>query len=138
MSVGKAIYAVCTGNSGWTAVGGTRLFPLELPQNPKYPAATYRVISAPRVRASFRDPGLVQARVQIDHLAPTYASARALADATRGVLERYRGASGDVVVQDSFLMNEWDLDDGEERLVRVIQEYEIWYEEEAAGGNGFN
>ena len=48
-----------------TAFDG-RIYPLVLPQDVKYPAATYQRISAPRVSAFRRDVEPVEATIQVD------------------------------------------------------------------------
>jgi hypothetical protein len=80
------------------ALLGKRWFPVELPQAPKYPAGTYKVVSAPREYTHDGPAGLVRARIQLDLYATTYDGVRALKEALLAVLG---GAQVDVEVPDT-------------------------------------
>ncbi len=62
MSVETDVYAAITNDAGLAALIGTRLYPLALPENATYPAATYSVISEVP-HASGR---CMETRVQVD------------------------------------------------------------------------
>ena len=133
--VGKAIYARLQAVAGVTALVGTRVYPLRLPQGPTYPAIRYQKIDAPRTHLMTWDPGEVHARVQVDSYAKTYDGAQALAAQVRGALSRWGGAAGGVTVEHVFLDDERDIDepeplhDGESGIYRVMQDYIVHYGE---------
>ena len=135
MSVGKAIYARLVAHAGTTALVGTRVYPLRLPQGPTYPAIRYQVISAPREHAMGADTGTVHARVQVDCWATTYAGAKALAAQVILALSRWGGTSGGVVVEHVFLENEIDrfepdpLIGGADGADRVLLDFMAHYTE---------
>lgn len=136
--IGKALRARLTSHAGTSALIGSRVYPLRLPQGPTYPAVRYQVIGAPRVHAMGADTGQVDARVQVDSYAETYAGAQALAEQVRLALSRWEGTAGGVVVDHVFLADQRDLDEptlvhhGEQGVYRVMTDFIAHYQEAAA------
>lgn len=136
--IGKAITARLKAHAGTKALVGSRVYPLRLPQGPTYPAVRYQVIGSPRVHAMGADTGQVNARVQVDSYALTYAGAQALAEQVRLALSRWEGTAGGVVVDHLFLDGDRDMDEptlvhgGEQGIYRVMQDYIAHYQEAAA------
>ncbi len=116
--------------AGMTAVVGSRVYPLLLPENPTYPAVRYQQLGGARESAMGSDVGLVEARVQIDSYAETYAGARVAAEAVRAAMQRVRGTVASVVISAVFL-DEGPLDLYEEavRKYRVQQDFIVWHRE---------
>src|SRR5688500_44365 len=83
------------------AIIGTRAYPLVLPQAPTYPAVRYQ--RSDTVRGPYRGmatgrAGYAKPRFQVDCYAATPASAQALADAVRSVLDGYKGTASGVAI----------------------------------------
>ena len=77
---------------------GDRVYPLKLPQNVEYPAATYQRISAPRVSAFGGDIEPVEATIQVDVYSPKakgWPEFKALFTSVRVALQRR--SSGDTI-----------------------------------------
>lgn len=94
------LYRLVTTAAGFIALAEDRLYPVDFPQAPVYPAALYMVPS--RVHYMHMD-GVTQlrkARVQVDAFALTYDAAVALADAIREAINGFRGMV-DVPVTDA-------------------------------------
>lgn len=87
-----------------------RFYPGLMPQDPVYPNCTFKLISAPRETAMGVDPGVVNARFQVDCWDTTRTGARDLARQVRACFQRWRGTVGGVVIFDTFIDNEQDLD----------------------------
>lgn len=108
---------------------GSRLYPLHLPQNPTYPAATYQVITANSLATSNGLSAPKEWRVQIDAWGESYADADGLARSIRGALDGYRGAAGTAFIQVSMLVNWTEMYEDGLDVYRVSQDYEITYTE---------
>ena len=79
-------------SAGVTALVGTgaaaRIFPLLVPEGfTNYPAITFQVVSESRQPMLSRQNGLMQARVQINCWARTYAGAKSLKEAVRNAID---------------------------------------------------
>ena len=107
---------------------GDRVYPLVLPQNVEYPAATYQRISAPRVSAFGRDVEPVEATIQVDVYSPKASGwpvFNALAEAVRAALQRE--ASGNVIQM--FLDADRDDYEDDTDLYRKSYDVRAWYRE---------
>lgn len=131
-SIEKALYARLQSVAAVTDLVSTRVFPVTLPQNITYPCVSYQIISAQRRSVFGRDTGDVRARIQIDSWGEKVASAagaRVTAEAVRGALQRWSGASADVTISAIFLEDERHEYDDKTGLYRVSQDYFVWYKE---------
>jgi hypothetical protein len=107
----------------------TRITPNHLPQNPTLPALTYHEISRTTVSAFGADTGDAMKHIQISCWGRDYPSAKALAEAVRGRMQRW-DASTVTTIQDCFLENEFDLPfDERTETYHVPQDYLIWFKE---------
>lgn len=129
MTVGQALRTICVADATWAGLAGSRMYPLEAPQDPQYPLAIYRRISGVPVHAMGADPGLIRERWQVDIMGVTYLETTGLADATAQALSRYRGTVGGIQIQDIFHANSIDRNEGGERIRVVILDFTVWAEE---------
>jgi len=128
----EALYSRLQAVSGVTALVGTRVYPLRLPQAVTYPAVRYQVIDEERPGALDADIGLVWARVQLDSYAATYLAAKQLATALRAALRRAAWTEDGVQVQDAELLVVQDETEelAPDRLVyRVRHDFRVCYRE---------
>lgn len=86
-----ALYALVTESAAFQALAGDRLYPVDFPQAPVYPAALYMVVSRLHHYHMTGSSNLRKARVQFDAFAETYDAVVALADVIRETIEAYRG-----------------------------------------------
>lgn len=109
VSVGLALVSRLTTVAAVTALVGSRIYPLKVPQGATMPCIRYANISTiERVNAMGNDPGPVSQRMQLDCYGTTYASARAVFEATQAALQRYRGTEAGIEVMASFIDDEQD------------------------------
>ena len=106
----------------------SRIYPLVLPQDVQYPAATFQRISAPRVSAFRRDVEPVEATIQVDvysHRGDGFAAHETLIEEVRAALQRQH--SGNAI----DMMLETERDDYEEdtNLYRTSYDVRTWYRE---------
>lgn len=78
MTVEELLYSHLTGDSGVQALVGSRVYPVELPQECTLPAVRYQLISRNELHVHPPTPLLAIRRYQIDGFGTTYATAKAL------------------------------------------------------------
>jgi len=108
---------------------GTRLYPLHLPQQPTYPAATYQVVTAMSVANIADLSDLKEWRLQVDAWAESYSECNALAVSIRNALDGYQGAAGTAQIQVSLLANWMETYEDGLSVYRVSQDFELTYTE---------
>jgi len=136
MSIEAEIFTRLSGFAGLLALVGSRIYPVELPQNVEMPAVNYQRVSAPRVSAMGVDTGIVLARFQFDCWSGehadgtmgTFDETRAVAKQVRLALQRWRNTSG-TIVQDSFIVGDIDVPEPEPGTYHAALDFKIIYEE---------
>lgn len=103
-----ALYSILTNHAGLSALVGTRIAPLRLPDGTALPAVTYQRVSERDYWASGTDAGVKTTRYQIDAWGVDYDSCRAVAAQLRNALQRYSGTAASTVVQGIFILTEID------------------------------
>lgn len=122
MIIEEALYSYLSGYAGLSARIGTRLYPLRLPENVTYDAATYQRISGPRVHSHSGASGLAAPRFQLDCYSETYLGAKNTAAQVRIALDGYKGTmggAGGVSVQSCLVQDDRDFYDADLRVYRV-------------------
>lgn len=120
------LFTKLSGTAALTALVGTRIYPLIIPQGATYPAVTYQRISTmAREGCMSEDDGLARARIQVTAWAETFTSAKAVIDQVRQALQRWTTTG----VQGSFILAEYDLYDDEAIKYGSAVDAEIVYEE---------
>lgn len=108
-------------------VGGSRVYPVHLPQAATYPAVTYQKISdvtEPNLGEASR---IRTARIQLDTWADTPADAWKLADHIRTQVDGFQGTVSGVRFAASMVDSETDLYEEAIEKFRVTVDYEIVY-----------
>lgn len=129
LAADSAVFELVDGN------GYTRIHPQIIPQAvpgtvDRVPALVYTITAVDRQVAFCGTRGTVAATVELNSYATTYAQVRELADAVRRALIDYRGDMGGVVqVSACSLDAEFETQDIEPGLYRVVQSWLIWYKE---------
>ncbi len=104
MAIEADLFAALTGHAGLSALVGSRVYPLILPQNPTYPAVTYQRISTPMAQVVTGAVAAASTRFQVNVWANTYSSAVNVAAQIRAALLAMTGAT--VTVHEVLLDNE--------------------------------
>ena len=115
--------------AGLTALVGTRVYPIKLPQEPAMPSVTYQRIDGPRESGMTQEHGMAHPRIQVDSWASTYGGAKAVAEQVRTALERWSNSGTTPEILDSFIEGDTDLYESEVELYRVSMDFLIWYRE---------
>ena len=125
----QAVYARL---SAITGLGG-RVYPMVLPQNVEYPAATFQRITTTRYSGFGRDASAVEATIQVDIYSPLtagYGALSTLSDSVRGALQRVATPTGTPPVYDAFIDAERDDYEDDTELLRKSFDVRVWYEED--------
>jgi hypothetical protein len=120
------LFAKLSATSGLTALVGTRIYPLIMPQGATYPAVTYQRISTePRESCMVADCGIARARIQVTAWAEAFSAAKAIADQVRQALQRWTTTG----IQGPFIIGEYDLYDEEALKYGAAIDAEVVYTE---------
>jgi len=112
-----------------SALVGTRIYPLILPQSPTLPAVTYQRTDGPRDHCMDADSNVASPRFAFDSWASTYAGAKAVATQVREALQRWADADTDPVVLDSLIESDEDLYEPDTGMYHVRSDWTIWHYE---------
>lgn len=126
--VEEAVRSRVIGYAGVTALIGTRMYPVKLPQDVTYPALTYAVIAAPREHLMVADAGVIGALIQVSVWAETMATAKALAIQVAASLNRFHGTVLGVVIQETWIENESDGWEDEAKVYHIPIDVRVNYE----------
>lgn len=119
------------------AVGGARIYPIQLPQGQKLASIVYTRISGQGDHNVEGPSGLNRVRVQIDCWAATADAADLLSRQVKERIDGYRGAMpwGDespaeaIVVQGIFFDSEREDWDETAQMYRASKDYVVWFGE---------
>lgn len=117
MSAGPRLHARLTTYTGMSALVGTRVFPLLMPQNVTLPAITYQRISG---TAQHGSSNIREARYQINIWGATYASVQGIATVVRAALEEWTAGDAGVLIRMVRIVNEQDDYEDDSRTFRTI------------------
>lgn len=118
-------------------VGGTRIYPIVMPQGMRSPSVVYQRITGTYLYGMDGSAGVQQNTIQFDSIAESADAATNLANAVHDVLAGFKGQvsygsnspQGFVVFQGMFRTNERDLYDGVTQLFRISRDFAIWFVE---------
>lgn len=129
-----ALVTRLTTTAAVTALIGTRMHPLRLPDTPAFPAITYQAISAPINATMDESSGnaLTHARYQVDCWAINYAGSVALAKAVFDALHGFSGVvtkgADTFTIQACLRVDKRQNDDPETSLWWCSQDFVLWYQ----------
>ena len=105
----RALYTHITESSTIAALIGVRLFPNQIPQGQKMPAAVYQQSKGVRQHTMDGPVGMVDSQYSVTCYAESYSQAKSLSEAIRNRLDGYRGTVGGVEIDAIFLIDEFDV-----------------------------
>ena len=116
------LYTALTGHAGLSALVGTRVFPVILPQNVTLPAVRYQRITGGQVTAHSGYTGLENPRYQIDAWANTF-------DAARAIAKQIRLAMTSATTFTAIVLTDFDDYEPEKNLFRISLDFSVWSEQ---------
>lgn len=117
----QRLYAHLSADADVSALVGSRIYPLVMPQGAALPAIVYQRISGVPANHAGRVPSLESARVQVNCYAKTYGVAKDLCDA---VVWRMQQSSP---YFQCTRVNERDLYDDEDRTFALALDFSLWH-----------
>ena len=94
MLIEEAIFTRLCADAGVAALVEDRVYPVELPRPPRYPAVVYHRISTPREHTHDGSAKFASPRFQFDCLGGTFLEARRVHEAVRLALDGFKGTMG--------------------------------------------
>lgn len=133
MVIEEGLYNHLSNHAGLTALVGTQIYPIVIPQGKTPPMVTFQKINGPRVHAMQQDAGMAYPRFQVSCWGMTYKSAKDVAAQVRAALQDFKGTMGGVggvVVSGVFIEDENDLYEPGTQVYHVALDFIIWHLEE--------
>jgi len=125
----EGLFTYLSTNADVSALIGTRVFPLRMPERSTFPAIAYTRISGAREASHSGTSNLANSRVQISCWDRNYLTAKQVAQAVVKAMHAYSGAMGSITVYAAFCEDETDSQDEGTNLHRVIVDFSIWHKE---------
>jgi hypothetical protein len=120
-------------DSDVSAIVGSRVYPMRLPQGFDLPAISYQRVSGDRSKDLQGSTGHTEPRIQIDCWAKSYGEIKNLAEKLRLSLDRFTGdLGGGQYVHHVSLEGERDMFEEETEILHVSQDYMISYNEQTS------
>lgn len=134
MTLEQGIIEFLSGVAPVTAIAGANLFGLrrgrEPPNVAQIPAVLVQRTTTLRDVLFCGTDTLVSTDMQVDSYAMSGDDAWALAKALRKALVDFTGNFGEVAIDTVHLTNEFPMTDPEPGIIRIVQLYNIWYQED--------
>lgn len=132
--LGSAIQSVLAADSDVAALVSSRIYPLRRPQNVKYPAITFQIVSEESTQHMTGLSGFADAFVEVACWALTPLAADQLAEKVRLALSRYSGTIASTVIRqvlpETGTTDFDEPDDGSDSPVYWHErDYRVWYRE---------
>lgn len=132
MTLEQALYSYLSGYAGLTALVGTRIYPVTMPQGVTYPAVTYRKVSGlAEYVLGQHVPELYNPRYQFDAWGTSYSSVKSVAEQIKAALGGYSGLMGGasgVRVIGSWIVNEIDLYESDTGVYHTAVDVRFYHE----------
>jgi hypothetical protein len=125
----SGLLAFLVGNTGLTALVGTRIYPLRVPEGAALPALVYYKISGPSEHSKDGDMNLNHPRFQFTAWANKYGDAKAVGTAVTSALNAFANGSsmGGIVVAQIIVENDTDLHDPQTLEFGASLDATIWH-----------
>lgn len=131
MTLEEAIFYKLSHDANITALVGSRIYPVKMPDNPTFPAISFQSIFVERMHAmTGAVNGTTRAQVQIDSRATTPAAARTIAKKVHNALNGFSGTIDSLVVGSCLSISEQSFFEDEIDVHRQMQEYEFYFTEQ--------
>ncbi len=91
-----------------SALVGTRIYPLLVPQDVEMPALAYQKISSPKTHSHSGPSHLAQSRFQFTCEADNYLAAKSLATAVRHCWDGFKGTVGSIRIDSALVQDDRD------------------------------
>ena len=130
MEIEEALFSRLSTFTGLSALVGSRIYPMLMPQNCVNPAITYQKISGAVVQAFQKDTNLAHPIFQVSCWGKTYQEVKGVAKQIKLALRDFSGLMGGAVPVSAVLI-QGEVDDYEtdSKTFSIKIDFEIWHEE---------
>ena len=130
MSLETAIYTYLSTHAQIQPIVGVRVYPVILPQNPTYPAITYRRDGDSRYATiDGNQSAFISASMFVDSWAETYSGAKVLADAVKAAFQNLTGDMAGLAVNRVHMGGYVEVYETEVQAYRVSHEIIVNFSE---------
>lgn len=119
----EAIRSLLIADTAVHALVGARIYPIHMPLEANLPAITIHEISGPEDYVT----GHGFPRYQISCWSTSFSAAKAIKDAVKSCLNRYRGIVSGIDIHNISFLNSEDLYEEEVRLYHIPMDFQIVY-----------
>lgn len=126
-TIEEAIWSLLQNTSSITSLVSTRVYPVQMPQNPVYPALVYSLVSDRGLDWLSGDGGMQWPRFQFDCYARTYTQAKRLARTLRLALNGASETVGAIDICRVMFLNEVDDFEPVAGIYLVTVDFRIQY-----------
>lgn len=110
-----------------SAVVGTSVYRVKMPDNPTLPAITFQTLSGEVAESRDGDGGLSMPVIGVDCWARTAKAAQDLATLARAALLGYRGTYSDREIHNALEWSQYELYDADTEVFHVSCSLRVWY-----------
>ena len=137
MDISEALYKYLTSNEEITSLVGTKIYPMQLPQNVTLPAITYTLVLANYDSALQGDTGYTRQTIQLVTHAKTYKEARTISRLVKKKIQDLHGDMSGLFIEAVFIKSDYELSSNTSSKFAVDEymssiEFDFHYNE---GGN---
>ncbi len=126
-TIEDAIYNILTSNPGVSAIVGTRVYRVRMPDNPQLPAITYQTSYGSQVESFTGYSGLRMPIISIDCWGDTAKLTRDLAEKVRVALHGYSGTYSDITIDNVLEWSFIELYEPDTEIFHVSCSARFWY-----------
>jgi hypothetical protein len=128
VSAHAAILALLQASPGLVELVGDRIYPDQLPDQPRYPAVTFQKVGGRGARGAVKNPGLERASFQVSTWARCRPDVVAITPLVRRALDRKRKVViAGVPIDDCFYEDDVDSSDAAEKVTFNHMTFTIHY-----------
>lgn len=127
--VEDAVYSRLSNFTALTALVGTRIFFIQMPQGVAYPAVVFQRITTARPSAMGSDIGIARARFQVSVFGDVAIAVRDAAQQVRAALQRWNGLEAGITILATFMEDEQDLKNPDVDVFQRLIDVEVNHRE---------
>jgi hypothetical protein len=126
-TIEQAIYNILVNTAGITALVGTRIYQVKMPDNVTFPAISYQTSFGSQIESFTGYSGLRNPVINIDTWASSAGAAKDLAEKVRAALHGYSGTYGDITIDNVLEWSFIDMYDSDTEIFHVSSNARFWY-----------
>lgn len=126
-TIEQAIYNILANTAGISALVGTRIYQVKMPDNVTFPAISYQTSYGSQIESFTGFSGLKNPVISIDSWASSAGVAKDLAEKIRVALHGYSGTYGDITIDNVLEWSFIEMYDSDTEIFHVSSNARFWY-----------